>query len=76
MHHFSWDGSSIQVYRIVGVATAAGEALPKPPGAWYLFIGVLFTEDFMKKSGAKTALFPPKKENSPKNESLMTPVGG
>jgi len=31
---FRVDGSCILVYRIVGVASAAGvEALPKPPGA-------------------------------------------
>ena len=33
-HYFFVDGPGIQVYRIVGVATAVGaEALPKPPGA-------------------------------------------
>jgi len=31
-HHFSCDGPCVQVYRIVGVATAAGaEALLKAP---------------------------------------------
>jgi hypothetical protein len=56
---FRVDGSCIQVYRIVGVATAAlAESLPKPPGARLLLRGILFSEDFMKKLGAIIALYP------------------
>ena len=54
MHHFSRDRSRIQDYRIVGVATAAGaEALQKPPGAWKLLNGELFTVSFQKNLGLK-----------------------
>ena len=42
----------------MGVATAAGaEALPILPGACTLLIGVVFTEDFMKRLEAKITLY-------------------